>query len=155
VQCFVADDSGLRSHLAGDLQITACGGKSYVHTSSTAGTLQAGNRTITHPHVAEIEQALADQSVSVTHFSTVISSEVAHGLLVTVSGQLQPKTSLEAGGDDQVCVDSVLGTEKISYRYDTHELNGLIYFTLQAAIDNIEFVTSNATRLLLYIQTLY
>lgn len=147
------DDSGLREDLAGEIQVTACGGKSYAHKSAAGSALRSGNRTIEHPHVQEVERALSHEQVSVTHFSTVISSDIEHGLLVNVSGALSPSSILRNGGNQTISIDQVIGTDEITHRYQTYEKNDNNYFTLQVAIDNIEFVTSNAVRLLTTVQT--
>lgn len=140
--------AGILESLAGDLQVTAVGGQSYIYQGAPAGSIRKGNRTLDHPHVAEIEEALEAKDITVTHFSTIISDQIPHGLVVTISGKLKPGSDIVGQGDPVVNADTVLGTDRLNYNLAQHQVDNKDYFTLSVAIDNIEYVASSAAKLI-------
>lgn len=122
------------AHLDGPLHISAVGGASYAPRNQT-GTMRIANRTLSHPHVAEIEQALG---ASVGSFVPVISYGTERGLVVTVSAR-----GTVAPSGAAFDVESVVGTPGLLLRAEQHGE----HLTLTVGLDNLTLPASNAVRL--------
>lgn len=142
------EQSGLLGYIKKSISITAVGGKKYSPAGSD-GELWVARRTYDHPHVLEIERALDNYDISVASFVPIISSRTKSGLLVTVSGELKESYPRLSSTKEAVDVKSVTGSERTIHRLETFtDSSGAERFTLNVAVDNIQFVVANALRLM-------
>lgn len=142
------EQSGLLGYIKKSISVTAVGGKKYSPAGSD-GELWVARRTYDHPHVVEIERALDNYDISVASFVPIISSRTKSGLLVTVSGELKESHPRLSSTKEAVDVKSVTVSERTIHRLETFtDSSGAERFTLNVAVDNIQFVVANALRLM-------
>ncbi len=133
--------SGLGAFVTGGLHVTAVTAGSAAG-AATAGLLRAGHRWWDHPHVAEVERALALPCAS---FVPLVDYGLARGIVVTVSGTAGAEALALAVAGDEVDVAQVQGTAEVRWhrRVRAHPTLGAT-FTLVAALDNLTFPAANA-----------
>ncbi len=123
---------GLKLNKQSGLSIVANGGRSYAPEGQD-GTMRTGRVWLQHPHVREIESALA---MTVNSFVPIVSYTMeASGLLVVISGRLLE----DVPSDETEAVDirAVVGTERLVKRL---EVRGDLRFTMVVCIDNVVHV---------------
>lgn len=134
--------SGLRAYVAGGLHVTAVTAGSAAKTS-TRGTVRTGHLWWTHPHVAEIEQALG---LACASFVPVVDYGLTAGIVATISGAARTEAvALPGDGGEAIDVAHVQGTAALRWhrRVRAHPTLG-VAFTVVVAVDNLVFPAANA-----------
>ncbi len=140
--------SGVLAADPSPLHITLVASRSAAHRSQS-GTLRLGRRAWDHPHVAEIEAALA--GVELASFTPIVDFALERGVLAHISGSVTKDAAL-AGRTDELELANVIDTPEhaLALRLGPAPLRGpggRRAFSLTCAIDNLTFPAQNAVEI--------